>query len=711
MNANAPSTAFRSRQTPPLDKARGALAAASRGVEHWLEAERGQLPLWCPVALAIGIVSWFILPARADWMALICLCLAGAMALLLVGRRGSRVARSICLLLLLTAAGCLLPWAKATWIGTSVLARAAFVTVDARIERVEPLPARGITRLIAVPQGRADLPARVRLNLGEDAMPPGKALASGDVIRVRVRLMPPAPASLPGGYDYARRAYFDGIGATGRIVPPVVVLSRQENRGFEIRRRLSDHIARRVEGAPGALAVTMATGDRGRIAPADEDAMRQSGLSHLLSISGLHVTALIGIVVFVVYRLLALSTRLALRWPLMLLSAGAGAAAGVGYTLLTGAEVPTIRSCVSALLVMAGLAMGREAISLRLLAVGALIIMILWPQAVVGPSFQLSFMAVTVIISLHEHPKIRALFAARDEAAWARILRGLGALLLTGLAVEIALMPIALYHFHRMGLLGSVANMVAIPLTEFVVMPAEALALLLDVIGAGAPAWWVVEKALALLIALAHLVAAQTSAVVLTPAIPPVAFAVTMLGFLWCLLWRRALRWAGLAVIALGLIGYATASTPDILVSADGHHVAVRTPEGRVALLRDKAGDYVRDQFSELSAVEGDPRALAELSTARCSPDLCTIAVRKAGRTSHLLLTRSRLTVPWSALVQSCAASDIVIADRWLPRRCRPRWLKLDRRDLARRGGAAIDLDQGTISRSRDPRDEHPWVR
>jgi len=691
--------------------ARGALAAASRGVEHWLEAERGQLPLWCPVALAMGIITWFILPARTDWMAFICLSLAGAMALLLIGRGGGRLARSACLLLLLAAGGCLLPWAKATLFGTAVLARAAFVTVDARIERVEPLPARGMTRFIAAPQGRADLPARVRLNLEDDAEPAGKALAHGDVVRVRMRLMPPAPAALPGGYDYARRAYFDGIGATGRIVPPVIVLSRQEDRGFEIRSRLSDHIAKQVDGAPGALAVTMATGDRGRITPADEDAMRQSGLTHLLSISGLHVTALIGIVVLVVYRLLALSTRVALRWPLMLLSAGAGAAAGVGYTLLTGAEVPTIRSCVSALLVMAGLAVGREAISLRLLAVGALIVMVLWPEAVVGPSFQFSFMAAIVIISLHEHPGVRAFFAARDEPRWTRIARFLGALLLTGVAVETALAPIALYHFHRTGLLGSVANMVAIPLTEFVVMPAEALALLLDVVGAGAPAWWVVEKALALLVALAHLVAAQSSAVVLTPAISPVAFAVTMLGFLWCLLWRRALRWAGIPLIALGLVGYAAASTPDILVSADGHHVAVRTPEGRVALLRDKAGDYVRDQFSELSAVEGDPRALAELATARCSPDLCAIALRKGGKTSHILLTRSRLAIPWAALVQSCAAADIVIADRGLPRRCRPRWLKLDRYDLTRSGGAAIDLDQGTIWRSRDPRDEHPWVR
>jgi competence protein ComEC len=678
--------------------------------EQWLETERSQLALWSPVALASGIVAWFVLPARTDWIAFICLCLAGATALLLVARGTGRLARTAGLALLLMAAGCLLPWTKAALIDTNVLARAAFVKMDVVVERVQPLPGRGITRLLVLPQGRADLPRRVRLNLEDGALPPGMAVAPGDSLRVRARLMPPAPASLPGGYDFARRAYFEGIGATGRIVPPVIMLSAASDQGLDLRNRLSSHVARQVEGAPGAIAVTLATGDRGRIAPEDEEAMRQSGLSHLLSISGLHVTALVGIVVLLVYRLLALSTRLALRWPLMLISAAAGAGAGVGYTLLTGAEVPTIRACVSALLVMAGLALGREAISLRLLAVGALMIMLLWPESVIGPSFQFSFMAVIVIISLYEHPRVRAVFSARDEARWRRLLRGLGALFLTGLAVEIALMPIALYHFHRTGLLGALANMVAIPLTEFIVMPAEGLALLLDVAGLGAPAWWVVEKALALVIALAHLVAAQSSAVVLTPAVPPAAFAVIMLGFLWCMLWRSAFRWVGLSIIALGIAGYAAAPVPDILVSADGHHVAVRTAEGSVALLRDRAGDYVRDQFSELSGVEGDPRALADLPAVRCSSDLCAMAFHTAGGTSRILLTRSRLPVPWRALVESCAASDIVIADRRMPRGCQPRWLKIDRPDLARHGGAAIDLDRRRVWRSRDPRDEHPWV-
>ncbi|HEX7874765.1 MAG TPA: ComEC/Rec2 family competence protein [Sphingobium sp.] len=702
--------AFQPRQTPVERGWKAAFRHVRDRIEQLLEAERAQLALWSPVALGIGIVCWFALPARADWMVFLCACLAGASLLLLWGAGAGRLARVGGIALMLMAAGCLLPWGKALLFGRPVLARPVMVHIDAAVTGVEVMSGRGITRLLLSPLARPDLPERIRVNVAAVDMPKGGALRPGDRVRLHIRLMPPASPALPGGYDYARKAWFDGLGATGKALPPVVVTRRDGAPGPGVRERLSTHVASRVGGAPGALAVTMATGDRGRISPEVEEEMRQSGLTHLLSISGVHVTALIGGVVFLVFRLLALSTRLALRWPLMLISAAVGAGAGVGYTWLTGAEVPTIRSCVTALLVMAGLALGREAISLRLLACGALLVMILWPDAVIGPSFQLSFAAVTAIVSLYEHPRVRATFQAREEPMWARGLRFLGGVFATGVAVEIVLMPIVLYHFHKTGLLGSLANMVAIPLTEFVVMPAEAAALTLDVVGAGAPAWWVVEQSLRLLLGIAHLIAGQTAAVALTPAISPLAFACAMGGLFWVMLWRTRWRWAGLPVALVGMAGYALAPVPDVLVSSDGRHVAVRTDHDGMLLLRDRAGDYMRDQMAEQGGFAGELGALADWRGARCSEDFCAVDMDVSGRRHRILMTRSRLSVPWQALVQSCAAADIVIADRRLPDGCRPRWLKLDRAELARAGGAAIMLGSGQVRRSRSPRDEHPWV-
>jgi competence protein ComEC len=162
---------------------------------------------------------------------------------------------------------------------------------------------------------------------------------------------------------------------------------------------------------------------------------------------------------------------------------------GIAYTLLTGAQVPTVRACIAAILVLIGIALGREALSLRLVAVGALIVLLFKPEALAGASFQLSFAAVTTLVALYQLPWFKRHFERREEGVAARLLRALGAMLLTGLAVEIALMPMALYHFHKAGLYGVLANLVAIPLTTFVVMPLEACALLLDAVGLGAPLW------------------------------------------------------------------------------------------------------------------------------------------------------------------------------------------------------------------------------
>src|SRR6185436_15004571 len=160
---------------------------------------------------------------------------------------------------------------------------------------------------------------------------------------------------------------------------------------------------------------------------------------------------------------------------------------------------------------------GREPLSLRMVAVAAMFVLLLWPEALAGPSFQMSFVAVIAIVTLHGAAPIRTFLAPREEGwlGWAG--RRLAMLLLTGIVIEIALMPIVLFHFHRAGLYGAAANVVAIPLTTFVTMPLIALALLCDTVGAGGPVWWLAGKSLELLLAIAHWTANQPGAVRLMP--------------------------------------------------------------------------------------------------------------------------------------------------------------------------------------------------
>lgn len=675
-------------------------------VESWMEWEREQVPLWAPVGLGLGIAAWFALPDRIGWLGFGCAMLALACAGLLLPD-GTRLRRMIVTGGMLACIGCLLVWGKAMLLGQPPLARATFALVTGEVVSVRPVPAQHMVRAILKPEAALNLPAIIRVNIAEEDMPDG--LGEGAKIRFRVRLMPPAPPAVPGSYNFAARAYFQGIGATGKALRPIEVL-RPASGVAPLRNRLFAHISSQIDGPPQGIAIALATGDQGAIAQADADAMRNSGLAHLLSISGLHVTALIGAVIFLLMRVMALSRRAALDWPLMLIAASGGALAGIGYTLLTGAEVPTVRSCVAALLVLGGLALGRDAITLRLVATGALVVLIFWPEALVGPSFQMSFAAVTALVALSEHHRFRAFAMARDESTMLRLGRAVVATLLTGIVIELVLMPIALFHFHKAGMLGAFANIVAIPLTTFVVMPLEALALLGDLVGIGAPFWWLTGQMLQLLLWVAHGVAANPAATMLTPAVPSWIFAMMSAGIVWSLLWRSGLRWVGLAPIAAGIGMIWSLSPADILVTGDGRHVALRTAKGGMAILRAGAGDYVRDTLAESVGHDGDLEDLTHLPQARCSTDLCAVNMTAAGRRWRLLLTRNDVLVERAVFSQNCADADIVVSDRRLPRWCRPRWLKIDRSLLARTGGMAINLTDTTVQTVRTPGDAHPWI-
>lgn len=701
MNATPPSMAFAPRQTSLA----GALARSFSGVEAVLEQEREQIGLWAPVALAGGIAAWFILPNAAQWLAFCCVTLALACAALFLPQ-GARIRQILLTGAMIASIGCVLIWGKATLIGQPPLARPLFTQLAGEVRSVRAVPAQAMVRATIRPIGRPDLPATIRVNIAEADVPQG--LGEGAVIRFRSRLMPPAPPGVPGGYDFALRAYFLGIGATGKALKPVEVL-KPSAAPPGLRARLFGHILGRVDGPAEGIAAALATGDQGAIADADAEAMRRSGLAHLLSISGLHVTALIGAVIFLLMRVLALSRRAALDWPLMMIAGAGGALAGIGYTLLTGAEVPTVRSCVAALLVLGGLAMGRDAITLRLVAAGAIIVLAFWPEALVGPSFQMSFIAVTALVALGEHRRFRAFAAARDERRWKKTARVLAVTLATGFVVEAALMPIALFHFHKAGLLGAFANIVAIPLTTFVVMPLEASALLLDAVGAGAPLWWLTGQALNLLLLIAHGVAASPMATMQAPTTGAVTFGVAMAGLVWILLWRGPMRWWGAAPLVAAMVLALLAPPPDLIVTGDGRHVAVRTAEG-MTILRDRAGDYVRDSFSESAGYDGELSALADHPAARCSDDLCAMHLPVGQKTWRLLFTRSKIRIDRDPFKKQCADADIIVSDRRLPRWCRPRWLKADSRLLRSTGGLAIHLRSGEVHTVLQPGDAHPWI-
>lgn len=686
---------------------------ADRG-ETFLDSRPFERGLWLVVAFAAGIVLWVALPVPAQWIAVLLSCVALAILAFVTmdEARHPHLRLAVIGVAIMVASGLTTIWTRSAMVGQPGIAGPRVMTLQGEVIERREEPAKGRARLV-LETHLAGFPrlTKVRVNLPLDKDVPD--LFEGAQIRLRARLMPPAEPMLPGAYDFSRAAWFDGLAATGSVIGDVEVLAASRHgttlRGMQ--KSLADHVRSRLGGSAGSIAAAFASGDRGAIAQADEDAMRDAGLTHLLSISGLHVSALVGAVYWIVARLLALFPWIALRIRVPLAAAFAGALAGLAYTLLTGAEVPTIRSCIGALLVLIALALGRDPLSLRMVAVGGLVVMLFWPEAVLGPSFQMSFAAVIAIIAFHSSAPVRGFLAGEHHGPIVRMSRSVILLLVTGMVIELALMPIGLFHFHRAGVYGSLANVVAIPLTTFVTMPLIGLALLLDLAGAGAPAWWLVGQSLDLLLALAHFVAAQPGAVTMLPPVVPWSFVLFIVGMLWLALWTGRVRVWGIAPAVVALAAMILTPTPDILVTGDGHHVGITGEGYNLIVLRMGRGDYMRDNLLELAGMEGDLRPLDEWQQATCNEDFCVARLLRGGRRFALLIARSRNYIDDLALAAACERADIVIADRRLPFSCRPRMLKADRSYLALTGGLSIDLSTGRIRTVAEMQGQQGWYR
>ena len=288
-------------------------------------------------------------------------------------------------------------------------------------------------------------------------------------------------------------------------------------------------------------------------------------------------------------------------------------------------------------------------------------------------------------------------------------------LFLTGLVIEIALMPIVLFHFHRAGLYGAFANVIAIPLVTFVSMPLIAVALLFDLVGLGAPFWWLAEGSLELLLAIAHFTASQPGAVKLMPQISGLAIALFTMGGLWLALWSGRARLLGFAPAAVATLLLLATPIPDVLIGREGRHVGI-TVEGEdgarhLLSLRDSRSSYSRDNLLELASVTSEPIPLAEWNGARCSPEFCTIVLERGEREWVLLLARNRDLIEERALAAACEQADIVVADRYLPRSCSPKWLKADRGFLEDSGGLALNLKNESITMVASVQGDHGWWR
>ncbi|MFN6977193.1 MAG: ComEC/Rec2 family competence protein [Gemmobacter sp.] len=582
--------------TWPLDAALDALLAA-----------RGHLFVFVPVFLGLGIAAWFALPA--DPAPGVLMAAGGAAAAgALAARAGPLRWRPIAVALALVAAGFLAAEWRSARVAAPVLPFRYYGPVEGRIVGIDRNRDDRIRLTLdrVVLDRTGPVPERVRIVLQTDQ--PHLRPEPGLVVMTTAHLAPPEAAVEPGGFDFPRWAWFRSLGAVGYTRTPVLARAPPapgEARVNRLRARIAAGLRAAIPGDAGGFAAAIATGDRSGLSAAATQSLRDSNLSHILSISGMHMALLTAFVFGAVRSAIALAPPLALRVPGKKAAAIVALGAATFYLALSGGNVPTVRAWVMVAVMLAAVLFDRRAMTLRSVALAAAAILLLQPEALVDPGFQMSFAATVALIG--GFAALRGRLAPGRLPGWA----AWGATLVaSSVLAGFASAPFAAAHFNRFADYGLLANLLAGPAMGAVVMPGVVVAAVLAPLGLAAPALWVVEAGCRYVLAVSDWVASLDGAV--TPVIrpPDAVLPLLTLGGAWLAGWRGPARLAGLAPMAVAGVLWWGAERPALLVSADGALLGLMGPEGR-ALSAPRGNGFAARSWLEDDGDSADPPAAA----------------------------------------------------------------------------------------------------
>ncbi len=657
-----------------------------------VEAEQRRLFPWLAVAFGLGILAFFGLsdgtPVLAAPLVAAALCL---LPMPWLGHRPAALAAALVL------AAAFLGYAAATWrvarVAAPVLTRVTVAPLTGLIETIEERE-EGARLVVVVARfgtlAPAATPTRVRVSYRK--APP---LRPGDQIEATARLLPPPEAARPGGYDFARDAYFRGIGAVGSLVgritvrPPPAAPSASLRLATAVdaaRNALTRRIAEAIGGQAGAVAAALVTGKRGLIAPSTNDTLRAAGIYHVVSISGLHMVLAAGVVFWLVRAALALVPHLALFWPIKKIAAGAAMAGVSAYCVFSGWDVAAQRALVMTLIMLGAILVDRPALSMRNLALAAFAALAREPEALLGPSFQMSFGAVAGLIAcarLLDGRLFRREGAGRLGRLLALALSAIVGTLATTLVAQIATAPFATYHFQTMQPFGLVGNALTLPLVSLVVMPAAVLGVIAYPFALDTPVWWTMGLAVRGMLQISGWVEGFQGATVVVPAFGSAALGLLALALLTATVPGSALRWLALAPALGGLALAAAPERPDLYVDRQGLGAALRGTDGRLGTLG-RPPPFVVEQWLR---ADGDARKPGDVGGRGTCDRLGCVGRLPDGRAVAVVRDRR-------AFAEDCARAAVVVSNLQAPADCAAA-LVVDRAYLARHGATALRAKPG----------------
>jgi competence protein ComEC len=680
---------------------------------HNLIAERGRWALWLPAFMGAGIGAYFWLTAEPPyWLAPIGIACGAAACAIAAGRFPAWLMPAAALTVAFAGFGLaqLQTWLVAAPV---IQHRLGPVEIPGRLVSVDPLPEG--TRIVIAPSAVARLspgetPLRVRVRLRHGA----PDLLPGQWLNFRAILMPPPGPAMPGAYDFQRRAWFDRLGAVGFALGTPRIVAPPDGGGPSrlwalieaTRTNVTARIHAALPGPTGAIAAALIAGETHAIPPQDAGAFRDAGLAHILVIAGLHMGMVAGIVFFALRAILALIPFVALRWSTKKCAAAGALLVTFFYLLLSDATVSSRRAFVMCGLMLLGAMLDRVTLSARTLAYAAIAIMLLAPESTTGPSFQMSFAAVAGLVASYEtlRPRLSAWHAGAGRGR--RLLLYLFGIALTTVVTTVATMPFTIYHFNRFPLYSVAANIVAVPITGFWIMPWAIVSCMLMPFHLEAltltPMGWGIDT----VAAIAHGVTSLPGAVLRVPSMPPEGLVLLALGGLWLCLWQRAWRLLGLVPMAVGYGTLLFVTPPDVLISNDAKLVAVRSAGGDYMPSHAHGGGWTEGNWTQRAAATLDaawPKNGGSVD-GRLQCDTISCVYRADGRIVDIVRPRGDVAV-------ACQSADLVISAVAARYNCRGAQL-IDSVDTWKRGGHAVWLSPSgiAIESVADWRGTRPWT-
>ncbi|WP_084143668.1 ComEC/Rec2 family competence protein [Methylocapsa acidiphila] len=704
----------------------GLLDRLARDFETETEIALRRLFLWLPVAAGAGVLAYFYADREPS------LWLIGPLTALFAGLawfvRDHRLAFFILCGLCAFFAGELSAAWRTACAAAPVIDRVRIATVEGYVEQMDfrRAGARFILRIVAAEGlARQDTPFRVRLSIRRT--PPFDA---GAYVRLKARLLPPARASLPGGYDFARDAWFARLGAVGNALgrielaappaPPGPMLAAMMalDRGRNALARRIDAI---VGGDAGAIAAAMVTGKRDLLSESAKDVIREAGIFHIITISGVQMTLVAAIFFVGLRRLLALSGGLALRYPIKKWAAAAAMAGAIFYDVATGSRVGTERALFMTLIMLGAVLLDRQALTMRNLAFAALIVILLEPEAIMGASFQLSFAAVAALVAVYEgriaaklSDRAEPLFVAARPVAgagkrllWEEASRhlqsGPAGLLFATFCATSATASFMAFNFHELSPYVLIGNPLTLTVIEIFAVPGALLGALLYPLGLDPWVWRYVGFGIDSIMFAARKVGELPGATIHLPAFAPWAIVFLTLALLSIVLWRTlSFRAMAVPLVLIGLLGAASGPAFDLAVAASGDSAALRGPDGRLAVIGLRPSLFAAEQWLRADA---DGRA-ARAAVQKDNCDRLGCVGRMAGRRTVALVLDRR------AFAEDCARADIIVTPYFAPFGCAA-GIVIDREKLKQTGALALSFGaKGVEFRTARAADEdRPWSR